>query len=126
MPLTISTTAGSTSGQTNEITYLLDGNLDNASAPMLESRLNETLATKPPWLIFDLAKLKYVTSAGLRLFILAQKRQKEHGGKVSFVNLQPQIKEVFAIMGSLPDVKIFQDQAELDAYLLARQKTYEK
>jgi len=93
---------------------------------MLESRLNETLATKPPWLIFDLAKLKYVTSAGLRLFILAQKRQKEHGGKVSFVNLQPQIKEVFAIMGSLPDVKIFQDQAELDAYLLARQKTYEK
>jgi len=70
--------------------------------------------------------LKYVTSAGLRLFIVAQKRQKEHGGKVHFVNLQPQIKEVFAIMGSLPDVQIFQNDAEMDAYLLARQKSHEK
>jgi len=93
---------------------------------MLESRLNESLAAKPRLLIFDLAKLKYITSAGIRIFILAQKKQKENGGHVTFVNLQPQIKEVFAIMGSLPDVKIFQDQAELDAYLLARQRTYQK
>ena len=29
-------------------------------------------------------------------------------------------------MGSLPDVKIFSDNAELDAYLLGRQRTYEQ
>jgi len=126
MALTISTKVGPASGQTNEITYLLEGNLDNSTAGILEARLSMTLGTKPSVLIFDLAALKYVTSAGLRLFILAQKRQKEHGGQVSFVNLQPQIKEVFAIMGSLPDVKIFKDNAELDAYLLARQKTHQQ
>src|ERR1043166_8535498 len=118
MPLTINIKAGSASGEGNEVTYLLEGNLDNATAPMLESRLNGTLETKPRLLIFDLANLKYVTSAGLRQFIMAQKRQREHGGKVSFVNLQPQIQEVFNIMGSLPDVRIFKDNAELDAYLL--------
>ena len=126
MPLTINIKAGSASGEGNEVTYLLEGNLDNATAPMLESRLNGTLETKPRLLIFDLANLKYVTSAGLRQFIMAQKRQREHSGKVSFVNLQPQIQEVFNIMGSLPDVRIFKDNAELDAYLLARQKTYEQ
>ena len=108
----------------NEVTYLLEGNLDNSTAAMLESQMMTTLNAKPRLLIFDLADLKYVTSAGLRLFIMAIKRQKEHGGQVSFVNLQPQIKEVFAIMGSLPDVKVFRDTAELDAYLIARQKTH--
>ena len=62
---------------------------------------------------------------GTELQDSAMKQQKQHGGQASFVNLQPQIKEVFAIMGSLPDMRIFRDQAELDAYLLARQKTYE-
>src|SRR5436309_9701838 len=121
MALTINTKVRSETG--NEITYSLEGNLDNSTAGMLESRLSTTLGTKPRVLVFDLTALRYVTSAGLRLFFLAQKRQKEHGGEVSFVNLQPQIKEVFAIMGSLPDVKIFRDNAELDDYLIARQKS---
>ena len=65
-----------------------------------------------------------MTSAGIRLFFMAMKQQKQHGGQASFVNLQPQFKEVFDIMGSLPNVKIFSDNAELDAYLLGRQRTY--
>ncbi len=62
----------------------------------------------------------------MRLFFIAMKQQKQHGGHVSFVNLQPQIKEVFAIMGTLPEMNIFRDQAELDTYLLARQRTYQQ
>ena len=108
-----------------EITLGLDGNLDNSTVTNLQAELTAALAAKPAQLIFDLANLKYVTSSGIRLFFTAAKQQKLHAGRVSFVNLQPQIKEVFDIMGSLPDMSIFRDQAELDAYLLARQKTYE-
>ena len=108
----------------SEVTFALEGNLDNSTAASLEAKLTGTLESKPAHLIFDLASLKYVTSAGMRLFFMAMKQQKQHGGQASFVNLQPQIKEVFAIMGSMPDIQIFRDQAELDAYLLARQKTY--
>ena len=108
-----------------EVTLALDGNLDNSTVASLEAKLMPTLAAKPAQVIFDLARLKYVTSAGIRLFFIAVKQQKQHGGQVSFVNLQPQIKEVFAIMGEIPDMRIFRDQAELDAYLLARQRTYE-
>ena len=108
-----------------EVTLALDGNLDNSTVATLEAKLTPTLATNPAQVIFDLARLKFVTSAGIRLLFVAVKHQKQQGGQVSFVNLQPQIKEVFAIMGELPDIRIFKDQAELDAYLLARQRTYQ-
>jgi len=108
-----------------EITLKLDGNLDNTTVAALQAKLTPSLEAKPAQLIFDLASLKYVTSIGIRLFFMAVKQQKPHGGHVSFVHLQPQIKEVFAIMGSLPDMSIFRDQNELDAYLLARQRTYQ-
>ena len=109
-----------------EVTLALDGNLDNSTVATLEAKLTPTLATNPAQVIFDLARLKFVTSAGIRLFFVAVKHQKQNGGQVSFVHLQPQIKEVFAIMGELPDIRIFKDQAELDAYLLARQRTYQQ
>ncbi len=108
----------------NEATITLEGNLDNSTVANLEAKLLPTLAAKPSQLILDLAALKFVSSAGIRLFFIATKQQKQNGGQVSFVNLQPQIKEVFAIMGSIPDMRIFKDQAELDAYLLTRQKTH--
>ena len=123
--LEINTRLKSSAGQP-EVTFTLDGSLDNSTASNFEAKLTPTLATKPAQLIFDLAALKFVTSAGMRLFFMAMKQQKQHGGHVSFVNLQPQIKEVFAIMGSLPDARIFRDQAELDAYLTARQKTHQQ
>jgi len=107
----------------SDVTIVLEGSLDNATVPGLEAKLAPILAGKPIQLIFDLASLKFVTSAGIHLLFSAVKRQKEHGGQTSFVHLQPQVKEVFNIMGGVSDVKIFHDQAELDAYLVARQKT---
>ena len=123
--LTINLRQKANSAGQSEFTIVLDGNLDNTTVASFEAKLTPTLSVHPAQIIFDLAGLKFVTSAGLRQFFIAMKQQKAHGGHVSFVNLQPQIKEVFAIMGSLPDLKIFRDQAELDAYLLTRQKTYQ-
>ena len=126
MALNVLTKITTGADESSRVTYTLEGNLDNATAKTLETKLLTTLAAKPAYLIFDLAKLEYVTSAGIRLFFMAQKQQKAHRGQVSFVHLQPQIEEVFAIMGSLPDVQIFRSVSELDAYLLARQKTYKQ
>ena len=75
-------------------------------------------------LVFDLASLKFISSAGLRVFSTARKTLKERGGQASFVNLQPQIQEVFEIMKSLPGVALFKDMAELDRYLSVRQRAH--
>ena len=75
-------------------------------------------------LAFDLAQLKFISSAGLRVFSTARKTLRERGGQVSFVNMQPQIQEVFEIMKSLPGVAVFKNVAELDSYLAARQRSH--
>ena len=54
-----------------EVTLALDGNLDNSTAATLEAKLTPTLASNPAQVIFDLARLKFVTSAGIRLFFVA-------------------------------------------------------
>lgn len=104
----------------------ISGTLDAASTEVVSPSLDSILEQEPNELIFDLAELKYLTSMGYRLFLIAIKRQKEHGGTVSFVHLQPQIEEVFTIMGSLHDLRVFSDVAELDRYLLARQHAVEQ
>ena len=123
--LTINSRQNTNAAGQTEVTLALDGNLDNSTVASLEANLMPILAKKPAQVIFNLAGLKYVTSVGIRLFFVAVKQQKQHGGQLSFVNLQPQIKEVFAIMGNIPDMRLFVDQAELDAYLLGRQRTYQ-
>jgi anti-anti-sigma factor len=104
----------------------INGTLDAASTEVVSPALDSILDQHPKELIFDLAGLKYLTSMGYRLFLIALKTQKEHGGTVSFIHLQPQIQEVFSIMGSLNDLRIFADVAELDHYLLARQQAVER
>ena len=109
----------------SDVSLELAGSLDNSTVACFEAHLRPVLAAQPPHLILDLAELKFVTSAGIRLFLVAAKQQKQHGGHIAFVNLQPQIKAVFAIMGSIAEMRIFKDQAELDAYLIARQRTFQ-
>lgn len=107
------------------ITLKLTGSLDAGTAPDLDRRLATVLADPVKDLVFDLAGLKFISSAGLRVFANARKELKARGGQASFVNMQPQILEVFAIVQSLPGVAVFRSMEELDRYLAARQKSYE-
>jgi len=109
------------------VTVTLNGSLDTSTAPELLRRLSTALDGPVKDLVFDLAHLKFITSAGLAVFAVARNKLKERGGQPAFVNMQPQIKEVFDIMKALPpNVKIFQDQAELDSYLAVRQRSYQE
>lgn len=107
------------------VTVCLAGSLDTATAPELESRLSPVLAGPTKDLVFDLAKLTFISSAGLRVFSMARKQLKERGGQAGFINMQPQINEVFEIIKALPGVAVFKDVAELDAYLAQRQRAHD-
>ena len=100
----------------------LNGSLDTATAPELEKQLAPVLAGPVKDLVFNLADLKFISSAGLRVFSMARKTLKERGGQASFANMQPQIQEVFAIIKALPGVAVFESVAEMDSYLAARQR----
>ena len=105
-------------------TVRLTGSLDTATAPELERQLAPVLGSATKDIVFDLAQLKFISSAGLRVFAATRKTLKERGGQASFIHMQPQIHDVFEIMKSLPGVAIFKDAAELDRYLAARQRAH--
>ncbi len=102
------------------VTIKLIGSLDTATTPELDRQLTQCLAGPVNDLVFDLAMLKFVSSAGLRLFSVARKQMVARGGRASFINMQPQVEEVFAIIQSLPGIAIFKDLAALDRYLDSR------
>jgi anti-anti-sigma factor len=109
---------------TGAITVTLLGSLDTATAPELERQLAPVLAGPVKDLVFNLAQLKFISSAGPRVLSNARKQLKERGGQASFIHMQPQIQEVFEIIKSLPGVAVFQSIAELDGYLAARQRSH--
>lgn len=121
MPLDIQIQQSSTG---DIVTVKLAGSLDTATAPDLEKKLAPVLGGPTKDIVFDLAQLKFISSAGLRVFATTRKALKERGGQSSFVHMQPQIQDVFEIMKSLPGVAVFRDVAELDSYLAARQRSH--
>ena len=124
MPLEIRIQKGVGSQSAGAVTVKLTGSLDTATAPELERQLAPVLGGPVKDLVFDLGQLKFISSAGLRVFSTARKTLKERSGQASFVNMQPQIQEVFDIIKALPGVAIFKDVEEMDRYLAARQRAH--
>lgn len=121
MPLEIQIQKGTDGPAAGTVTIKLIGSLDTATAPELERQMIECLAGRVNQLVFDLAGLNFVSSAGLRLFQVARKQMVARGsGQASFINMQPQVEEVFAIIQSLPGIGVFKDLEALDRYLATR------
>ena len=126
MPLDIQIKKSLDAARLDAVTVELTGSLDTATAPELERQLAPVLETPVTDLVFDLARLEFISSAGLRVFANARKALKARGGQAAFVNMQPQIQEVFEIIKALPGVAIFKNFAEMDEYLAARQARHKK
>jgi anti-sigma B factor antagonist len=106
------------------LTVHLAGSLDTATAPELERQLATAMIVPVKNVIFNLAQLKFLSSAGIRVFSTTRKTLLERGGQTSFVNLQPQIELVFETIKALPGIAVFQDEAKLDSYLALLQRNH--
>lgn len=80
----------------DKLTYKINGRLDTATAPELQEALNLDGVKE---LIFDLKETDYVFSAGLRIFLQAQKIMNANGGTMKLINVQDSVKEIFNIVG---------------------------
>ena len=73
----------------------LDGRLDTTTAPELEKFLAQNY-DEINFLTVDCAKLAYISSAGLRVMLSAQKKMK---GSMKLVNVCELVMEVFELTG---------------------------
>ena len=81
----------------NKLTVALEGRLDTVTAPQLEGELR-TAVDGISELIFDLGALDYVSSAGLRVLLSAQKVMNRQGS-MTIRNVKPEIMEIFDVTG---------------------------
>ncbi len=72
----------------------IDGsNVDNFEAAMTEA------SQKYSELEVDLEKLEYVSSAGLRVFLITEKQMKQDGKKMIIKNVGEEIMDIFTVTG---------------------------
>ena len=75
------------------------GKLDASTSKDLETKLLSHIAANRGKLLLDLSQLDYISSAGLRVFLLAAKRMDEAKGKMVLCSLKDGVKQVFDIAG---------------------------
>ena len=80
-----------------KLVIALEGRLDTVTSPMLESELKSDLDGVEEFVI-DMEKLQYISSAGLRVLLSAQKVMNRQGSMV-VKNASDDIKEIFDVTG---------------------------
>ena len=81
------------------VTLIVSGRLDTQTAPELENVLDDSIAGLKD-LTFDMTNLEYVSSAGLRVILKAQKAMNAQGS-MKLTGVNDNIMEVFDITGFL-------------------------
>src|SRR5436853_20061 len=77
----------------------LKGRLDSSTAPALEEKIVSLLNAGEKQLAVNFESLEYISSAGLRVLLMAAKRLKQSNGKIALYSLKDHIREVFEIAG---------------------------
>ena len=80
-----------------ELTVAITGRLDTTTAPQLEAELRQNI-TDVEKLVLDFATLEYLSSAGLRVLLAAQKVMNKQGEMV-IKNVNETINEIFEVTG---------------------------
>ena len=83
--------------QGTRLTLALTGRLDTNTAPQLEAELKRSIDGVTD-LSFDFAELEYISSAGLRILLTAQKTMNKQGS-MTIRNVNETVSEVFDITG---------------------------
>ena len=80
-----------------ELTITIAGRLDTTTAPQLEAEFKQSI-TGVEKLVLDLATLEYLSSAGLRVLLAAQKVMNKQGEMI-IKNVNDTINEIFEVTG---------------------------
>jgi anti-sigma B factor antagonist len=75
----------------------LEGRLDTITSPELEAELTESLEGVSE-LVLDLEQLDYISSAGLRVLLSAQKKMNKQG-TLKVLHVNDTVKEIFNVTG---------------------------
>jgi len=88
----------------------LEGRIDTNNYNDFETRMQEIIQTGAEKIILDCAGLHYMSSSGLRVFVMVQKKITFMKGVLKLCNLQEGIQEIFDISGLSMIFSIYPDR----------------
>jgi len=80
-----------------KLTLAISGRLDTNSSPKLEAELRQSVGGVTE-LVFDFSEVEYISSAGLRVLLAAQKVMNRQGS-MKLIGVSDDVMEVFEITG---------------------------
>ncbi len=95
------------------------GRLDSATSDAFEKTLLGLYEQPAARVLLDCGALAYVSSAGLRVVLMAAKRARQGQGRLVLCGLSPNVREVFEISGFVKILDIAADRAEGSARVAA-------
>ena len=75
------------------------GSIDSKTSPELEAALVKLFGEKKREIVLDLARLDYVASAGLRVFVMIGKRLQAENGRLALCAVNPSVMKVLEVSG---------------------------
>ena len=75
----------------------ISGRLDTVTAPILDKTINEDIGEARK-LVLDVREMEYISSAGLRVLLAAQKKMQKIGS-MKVINVCEEVMEVFEMTG---------------------------
>lgn len=85
----------------------VEGRVDHLAAPQLQACLLEHVRSGDRAIILDCGQLTYLSSAGLRVLLLASQQQREHKLALRLCGLNPNIRHFFEISGLLQWLRVY-------------------
>ncbi|MFO1257233.1 MAG: STAS domain-containing protein [Gammaproteobacteria bacterium] len=90
----------------------LDGRIDSSAAVEFESHMIQVINGGCNTMLVDFTNLVFISSAGLRVLLLAAKKVRPYGGKVLLCALSQDVQEVFDISGFSSIFSIYKTRQE--------------
>jgi anti-anti-sigma factor len=82
------------------VRLVLSGELDIATAPLLDSAIQTAEAGSAARILLDIADVPFIDSSGLRALIRAADRSASDGGRIAITNAGPQAMRLFMLSGA--------------------------
>ncbi len=94
--------------ENEQITLYIEGEIDGTNADEFEEQLRAA-ADKTDNIVVDLSKLEYISSAGLRSFLMIQKQMKRQAGSMCLVHVNDEVMAIFTVTGFIKLLNIKED-----------------
>lgn len=101
--------------QDAKVIIQVEGRLDTMTAPELETAFtNNIMESNVVQVVLDLKKLEYMSSAGIRVVLGADKTIQKKGGNMKLIHVNAEIMEILDITGLVDILDIVRPEDEAD------------